>query len=211
MLLLNIVMSKKDDDSKMMPSKAFLSKTRAMAYIEERKAEEPTTEFEIDTVNFEDIEDMKVWLVDAHECCCEGIDPLYPDMVFYEKILAESAPKLMEYPENTTIREYTLRGPKFMDAYMKEHGIKFYIHYQVLFTENGEVDTSNPKSNTVEEYFTEDIGIVIGEPIIENDDPEHLWVSIFYTLKDPIHKNDLLTMAKKARTDYIHDKYDLEY
>ena len=132
-------------------------------------------------------------------------------MVFYEKILAESAPKLMEYPEETTITEYTLRGPKFMDSYMEEHGISFYIHYQVLFTENGDVDTSDPKSNTVEEYYTEDIGVVLDTPIIENDNPNHLWVSVFYTLKHPIHKNELLAMCKKARTDYIHEKYQLEY
>ena len=117
----------------------------------------------------------------------------------------------MNYPEDTEIKEYTLRGPKFMDSYMEEHGISFFIHYQVRFTETGEIDTSDPTSNTVEEYFTDSIGIIVGEPIIDNDNPDSVHVSIFYTLKNVIPKDTLLEMAQKARTDYIHDKYHLNY
>ena len=210
MLRLCIVMSKKDDDSKMRPNKAFLSKTRALDYVAQKSAEEPTTTFEIEVTNLEDIEEMKVWQLIAAKK--HGVDPKeYPALVFYEKKLAECALKLLEYPEGSKVREHTLKGPKFMDSYMEEHGIHFYIHYYVLFTEDGEVDYSDPKSNTVEEYYTEDIGIEIGVPIIENDDPAALKVSIFYTMKDPIHKDTLLTMAQNARTDYIHEKYDLPY
>ena len=210
MLRLNIVMIKRDDDSKFVPCAAFLSKHNAMDYIANKSAEEPTTAFENYIVNFEDIEEMKVWQLLANNRKCHPKE-FYPELVFYEKKLAECAVKLLEYPKDTEIKEHTLKGPKFMDKYMEEHDISFYIHYQVLFTENGEIDTSDPKSNTVEEYYTDKIGIIIGEPIIENDDPSAVKVSIFYTLKNPIHKDELLEMAKKARIDYIHSKYDLDY
>ena len=197
-------MSKRDDELESHARKAFLSKSRALAYIEETRAQEPGTIFDIDVVNFEDIEEMKVWRIFT---CKAG----YEDMIFYEKPLAECAPKMMDYPKDTKIKEYVLKGPKFMDEYLEEHGLTFYAHYQVLFNEDGEVDTSNPKSNTVEPYYTDLIGILIGVPTIRNDNPDHLWVDVYYTLKDPIHKDELLERCKKARTDYIHEKYHLEY
>ena len=211
MLLLTIVLSKKDDDSVMRPSKAFLSKTRAMAYINAQKEIEPTTTFDTAVVNFEDIESMKVWLVTDHECCCNGADELHPDMIFYDKRLADSAPKLMEFPLNKTdVIEYTLRGNEFMDEYMREKGVNLYIKYQVLFTADGEIDTSDPTSNTVEEYFTDD-ELELNTAIIDNDDPYGVHVVIYYSLGNPLGKERLVAMAKEAREEYIHNKFNLGY
>lgn len=201
-----VVSSKEENEDKFNPCAAFISKTKANEYIDNIKEEDPGVLFRTDIVNLEDIEGMKLWQIINGRCG----NPK-PEMVFYDKDSANSAIELLEYPKDSKLRERTIKGPEFINEFMDEHGIKFYKHYQVLFKENGDIDKSDPKSDTVEDLYTKEIGIVTGEGIIENDDPAAVRVSVYYTLDDPIEESELLNIAKIARTEYIHNKYDLEY
>lgn len=205
MFKLIIVSSKKDHEDKFTPCAAFLSKSNSLEYINNATQEDPTTLYETTVVNVEDIEEMKVYQLINFKFDNKS------DLIFYDKESAKQGIELLQYPKDTKIKERIIKGSEFLDKFMEKNGIKYYKHYQVLFKENGDIDTSCPKSNTIEDYYTKDIGIVTGKAIIDNDDPAAVRVSIYFTADNPISKEDLFNMAKIGRIDYIHTKYDLEY